>query len=119
MTLNPTISVPVNGEDREFLMSYGLLNSLAKITAVPENIAAIGADHDLRDAFLLALLYDRTPTGKVTNPAVELFDFELTLEAVDELLTWASMHVTNFFVQAVMRSRKALEHQQELLPTAD
>lgn len=112
--LDERITLQVNGEPREILMVYGLINELAHLVDSPENLAMMTVDHDLRDKMLLALLAERSDTGKVLKQSKSVYDYAVSIKEVDRLLTWAMLHVTSFFMQAVQRAHKTLETANDL-----
>jgi hypothetical protein len=105
-----TISVTVNGEAKEVLMSYGLLNQLVRTVGDLEQLGSMSIDPDVRDAILKQVLSERTRGGKITKEA-DLDDIEISVEDVEALLAWVGEHVLNFFLKA-LETAKALTDKQ-------
>lgn len=119
--LNDRITVTVNGEDREILMSFGLLNRLTSVVGSPENIGVMFADPTTqRDVLTLIFL----PKGT----KIENFDFEdkvdLSKKDAIELLNWSSEHVLDFFITAMEKAvemgeknKGRMEKLEKLMPS--
>jgi acetolactate synthase small subunit len=107
-----TLTVTIDGEDREIFMSYGLLTQLARILPSLDHVALVGVDHELRDSFLAALLAKRTKAGKVTEE-VSFDEVEISLEDVETLITWGQEHLLDFFLRAMRRSTDLVERRQK------
>ena len=101
-------SVRVNGEDREIKMSYGLMDTLARIIQGPERIGAVHVDHDVRKAVLEAVLAKRKPSGKVEEE-IDYDDLDIDLEDIEGLLDWVGQSVMGFFVRSLQRVMRTTE----------
>lgn len=113
-TPDKVITFTADGEEREVKMTYGLLNELVNLIKEIEEVSKFFVDEKIRNAVLAAVLAQRAPNGKVTSK-VNVDDIELELEAIDEILAWASAHVTGFFI----RSLTNLAKRVNALPTED
>ena len=99
-TPNKTITVTLNGVEREVKMSYGLLNELISMVSDIEEIAKFYVDETLRNKALVAVLSERTPAGKITA-AVQMDETDIDIEDIDKLLSWVAAHVTGFFIRSL------------------
>lgn len=115
----PTIKVPEKtltvvigtGEEtttRELFMSWGLLDKLVNRIKDTDQIAEIFINGEIRNAILTELLAERTRTGKIIS-TVSLDDLDIDLEQIDNLLSWASEHITSFFLRSLSRLSAAVE----------
>lgn len=115
MSSEATFTLTLGHEDREVFMSYGLLNELSKVIGEPTAVGALGLDPELTEQVLGLVLTPRSKSGKPTGPAPELLDVELTLEQVDDLLTWVASHLLDFFIRNLSRAdRLGKERKTEL-----
>lgn len=101
---DPTITVSIAGQDKEILMSWGLLDELTKLVKDLDQLGQFFSDPEMRDGVLSAVLSERTKQGKITKK-LGVLDVELDdqLEAVDEILSWAASHVTAFFIRSLTK----------------
>lgn len=107
------ITITFNGEEREIFASFGLLNSLTKIVASPELVPLISLDPDVRTSVLIALLSDRTKTGKITKAIEDIEDIDVSIEDVEKLLEWASRIVLGFFMRSLRRAADLSQENKE------
>lgn len=113
--MNDKITIAFEGADRDLLMSYGLLNELAKIVGSPEIAPSISIDERLREEVLGACLATRKPSGKVTKKVEDLDDLDLSIDDVERLLDWATEHVLSFFVRSLGKMVKRVEANRDVL----
>lgn len=114
--LSLDFEVKLGDETHEVFMSYGLLNELTKIVGSPESVVQAHFDEVLRTKLLTALFTKRKKSGKPEGDSVDVSDLEISIEDVDAILTWALMHVTDFFVQGMLRSQEILKRQEAKIP---
>lgn len=110
--LKPSIVVKINGEDREILMTYGLLNACSRLVTNPDQIAQIAVDPDLRDSVLKVLLAKRNLAGKVEHE-FNIDEMDLTVDTVLELTEWASNHLLDFFLKALQRAKSLTDANKD------
>lgn len=103
-----TITVKLGSSEREIFMSFGLLQTLAKMVGPVTNIEVIPLimiDPEKAEEFLVEVLAERTPSGKVTSKP-ELLDHEISPEDVDRVIEWMVGHLLHFFIQKLMNLAK-------------
>ena len=110
--LKPSIVVKINGDDREIMMTYGLLNACSRLVTNPDQIAQLAVDPDLRDNLLKVLLAKRTLSGKVEHEFV-LDETEMSVDTVLELVDWASSHLLDFFLKALQRAKSLTDANKD------
>lgn len=110
--MSETITVNLNGEDREIFMSFGLLNELTKIVADPSRLGAINLDPELREEFLISLLSKRKKSGKIEE-VVDFDDMEISIEDIEKVISWAQEHVMSFFVRSFRNIQQVTGKYQE------
>jgi hypothetical protein len=122
MTITNTLTVKVNGADREIFMSFGLLNVLSRHVGGVENVGTIALDHELRDTVLTEMLSERSKAGKLLNK-IDMEDVDIEVDDVLKLLEWATEHVLNFFVNSLGTAKRLADQQAEklasLMPSPD
>lgn len=117
MAAIPHISLTVNGETKEILMSFGLIREFTALLTddvgdvKPERLLF---DPQLRDMGLKMLLVPRTNTGRPEIPveSVDLYDYLLDPEEIAVALASVVEHVTNFFrglFTALQKTQKSIE----------
>lgn len=116
--LEQTITVNVDGEDREILMSFGLLNELTALVADPGFVPRIMTDVDLRESILISALSERSKTGKITKELEDITDVDISMVDFERVLTWVMDHVMSFFIrstQTIVRVTKQHKDTMEAL----
>jgi hypothetical protein len=96
-----TLTVTVDGQKREILMSYGLLNELSRHIQDPAQIPAIAVNADVRDTVLKAVLAGRKKSGKITTPVEDLDEIDISLADIELILGWVGEHLMGFFVRSL------------------
>ena len=114
MVDNSTLTVKIDGEDRDLFMSYGLLTALSKKLPTADAVGAIPHDPELRDVTLLVALAERSKTGKITKALDSIEDIDISMEDVERVLDWVMEHLTGFFVRGLEKSKKVLDAQAKL-----
>jgi hypothetical protein len=106
-----TVTVQVNGEDRELFMSFGILNAIAgAIDNNVENVGLVAINPLLRQAVLEALLSPRNDKGKVVPETKFDPDADrVSIEDVNKVLEWAAESALDFFLSAMETQKKLLE----------
>ncbi|MBD9544258.1 hypothetical protein IB276_32965 [Ensifer sp. ENS04] len=113
--MSDKLSIIYEGNDRELLMSYGLLNELAKIVGSPEVAPSISIDESLRADVLAACLAERKPSGKVVKPVADMDDLDISIDDIEKILDWATEAVLNFFVRSLGKMVKRVEANKDVL----
>lgn len=109
------LSITFEGNDRDLLMSYGLLNELTKIVGSPEIAPQITVNHALREEILKAVLAERKPSGKIVKAIEDADDLDLSVEDAERVLDWATEAVLSFFVRSLDKMvRQAAENKDSL-----
>ncbi len=106
--------IEINGEPRELVMYYGLLDLICRACGDIEGALMIGLEHDLRQEILQTLLSERDDTGKVTKPFNPMKN-HIEPDAVNDLIDWAGAHAFDFLLKAAERARKTGESQKNRL----
>lgn len=110
MNISSTISVKVDGKDREIFMSYGLITTLTKIVKSPEEVAQIFVTEEVRLSVLLELLATRKVSGKITHPVKDIDDVDISIDDVMLILGWAGDHLMSFFVKSLRATISVTEN---------
>jgi hypothetical protein len=113
--MSDKLSITFEGSDRELLMSYGLLNELAKLVGSPEVAPSISIDEHLRQEVLAACLADRKPSGKITKAVADMDDLDISIDDIESILDWATEHVLSFFVRSLGKMVKRVEANKDVL----
>lgn len=95
-----TLTVKVDGNEREILMSYGLQDQLLRLIRDTNEIGNIYADPDVRNAIIEQILAERSPSGKIINKRT-FDDYILEVEDAETILAWAVDHITAFFIRVI------------------
>lgn len=96
-----TLTVTVDGQERELKMTYGLQDKLISLVRDTNEIANIFVEPEVRNNILAELLAERTAGGRIVGERKEADEYEISLEDIDALLSWATDVVTSFFVRAL------------------
>lgn len=113
--MSDKLSITFEGADREILMSYGLLNELAKLVGSPEVAPSISIDENLREEVLKACLAERKPSGKIVKHVADMDDLNMSIEHIEAVLDWATEHVLSFFVRSLGKMVKRVEANKDVL----
>ena len=97
-----TLTVTVDGEEREIKMTYGLQDKLITLVRDTSEIGNIFVDPEVRNGVLAELLAKRGRGGKIEGDRKDAEEYEISMEDVDALLSWATDVVTHFFVRALV-----------------
>lgn len=108
------IDVTVNGEIRELKMTYGLVNELARVIGDIDAIPMIGIEADLRDEVMKVLLAKRDSRGNVKETP-DLFNLDIEIDQVQELLSWVGEHVLDFFLISLERGKELGKKNEDRL----
>lgn len=108
--LKDSITIRVDGEDREIFMSYGLVNLLAGVAGDPDAAGRFVIDQDMREQVMRILLSERNKAGKLTGEPLEnIEDVELSIADARRLLAWASEHTIDFFLDSVLDMKETIQ----------
>lgn len=100
--LSPYKSINVDGEEREIFMSFGLLDTLCRIIGDPSNVAQVHVNFELREQVLKETLAERKKSGKLVKH-VDVDELDISIEDVEDLISWASEHVLVFFIRSLSK----------------
>lgn len=101
--LDPHLTITVDEVEREFFMSFGLLDALTRTIGDPANIGAVHSEPNLREDVLKALLAERKKSGKVITASNDVDDYDISIADIEKLLDWAVEHVMSFFVRSLQK----------------
>lgn len=110
----PTLTITVDGEEREIKMTYGLQDKLISLVRDTNEIGNIFVDPEVRNNILAEMLATRGRGGKIEGVRKDAEDYEISLEDIDALLSWATDVVTDFFIRALAIIERKLVLPQEL-----
>lgn len=110
--MSDTLSITLNGEERELFMSFGLLNELTTIVQDPTRIGSVNLDPELRETFLTALFAKRKKSGKIEE-AIDFDDLDVSVEDVETAIEWATDHVLSFFVRSFKRIQQVTDNYKD------
>lgn len=110
-----TITIQVDGVDRDIFMSFGLVDALSRLVAgSPELIAQIDLNPELRETALICLLAERKKSGKIiTEP--DLAELDISIDDIERLLAWATESLMAFLVRSVQRVTSLAERHSKIL----
>jgi hypothetical protein len=111
-TMSDTLTIQINGEERELFMSFGLLNELTAIIGDPSRVGAVSLDPELRAKFLSAIFAKRKKSGKIEE-AIDYDDLEVSLDDVEKTMSWGQEHVLNFFVRSFRNIQTVTEKYKD------
>lgn len=113
-----TLTVTVDGEEREIKMTYGLQDKLITLVRDTSEIGNIFIDPEVRNNVLAELLAKRGKGGKIEGERKDAEDYEISLEDIDALLSWATDIVTHFFIKALVILERKLTLPESLNDSA-
>lgn len=110
------ITVKVNGEDKELLMSAGMLRELSKLIGEYEDVSVVYVDAGVQERCLLTLMVDRNERGQPTEPISELtlFMFDMSTEDADKIAKWVGDHVVNFIITGASNMKESVQVQEKM-----
>jgi hypothetical protein len=82
----------------EITMTFGLLNTLARITGDINRVGVIDIDPDLAEEVLDEVLVPRSASGKAARP-VDYTTPDLPPEQAHLIFSWVKEHVMDFFLR--------------------
>jgi len=112
--MDNTIEVKIGGEPQEVKMTYGLLNELARVIGDIDVIPMIGIEADVRDSIIRAIFSKRDAQGKIKQE-VDIFNFDIDVDDLQDLLEWVGGHVLDFFLTSLERGKINGEKQEKRL----
>lgn len=122
-----TIDLTQDGQSREIKMSFGMLNHLARLVGVVDNVPAIATDPDLQSAIMQVVLAKRSEKGKILEP-IDLDEVDMSIDDVRAILDWVSEHLFDFFLKGLEKAKqiivdrkdqlKNLNNLENLMPTS-
>jgi hypothetical protein len=120
--MTETITVTLNGEPKEILMSMGLLNELSAKLGDVDAIPELSVNAELRESIMISALADRDNRGKLVDPEINLFSLDISTEDTLRLLDWVGEHVADFFLKSMAQTKSLFEDRQvqfrSLMPTS-
>ena len=112
------LSVTINEEVKELLMTAGLVRRLASIIGSMENLESLFMDPITQSALMLETLRDRTPAGSPTDPdLVDVLEnkYPMSTAEGEKLTRWIADHVTHFFIAGALTARDSMGPKMEEL----
>lgn len=103
----PTLTIKVNGDDREIFMSFALLNRITYLMGDSSQIPLILQDPELREVVLVEALAERDKNGKVLVKK-NMDEMDVTFDAIQDVLEFVSEHVADFTLAAMERATKVM-----------
>lgn len=120
--MDKTLTITVNGEEVDLVMSYGMMRKLLPIAGELTDVGRFFVDPVVQDQMLIQLLSKRDENGKVT----EQFNLDLmdvTVEDVEALVQWAGGHVMDFLLKGLKAANELARLNKEafesLMPSLD
>lgn len=107
-TPDKTFTIKVDGADRTFTMYYGLLNELLTLVRDLNQVSAFFTEPEVRNASLTSLLSERDSKGKKIKE-VGPEEVNVDFEDLENLLAWATAHVTAFFIRNLIKLTKNMQ----------
>jgi hypothetical protein len=98
----------------EYLMSFGLLNTLLAVVGDMPRVSLIGVDTMLRGQVLSEVLSTRDEKGVIVEP-FNPFTCKLTGAEVQALIQWVSEHLLDFMLEAVERNLETHKRHEAVL----
>lgn len=96
--MSDKLSVQINGKTVKVVMSFGMLNEVAKIVGSVDNIGSLIVDAEMREAVLVTLLSERDEDGEISKP-FNAKTADLTIEDYIKIANWVSEHLLSFFLK--------------------
>jgi hypothetical protein len=109
--MSDKLTVTVNDKTKHLVMSFGLLNEIAKLVGDIDNLGNIIIDPHLREAILVALLSDRDAEGVITTK-YNTVTADLTIDEFTKIADWVSDVLFTFFIR-LLESAKALQEKNQ------
>lgn len=104
------ITVEVDGEARELLMTFGILNAVAKTVGSIDNLGAITLDDNIREMTIRLCLLTKE---KGKPPVIPDFaDLDISPADANAILIWATDHVIDFFLQSLEATKVVTDKYQ-------
>jgi hypothetical protein len=106
------LEVQFFGDDKklltgEVIMSFGLLNALARISGDINRIGIIDIVPDLADEVLFEVLSKRDAKGKKVDP--EASPPDLPASEANKVFNWAKEHLMDFFLQRLVNTAELMQ----------
>lgn len=117
MSKKDKIAITMNGEARELVMTFGLLNKLTTIVGSLQDISMIAVDPDVRTMVITTVLAERDERGRVIK---EIAPDEIDINVDDFCLIteWVTEHVIDFFIRQIETSAKMIDKFKLKMETA-
>lgn len=100
----------VKGQNREILMSFGLLNTLSAYFENPNQLDELFLNSQVRASVLVECLSVRDDSGRICE-AFNLSLNELDTDEVMGLFEWVEEHLEDFFTKALARATARTRRQ--------
>jgi hypothetical protein len=101
------IEVKIDGEPRQILMSFALVNRVCYLMGDSTQIPMILQDAELREAVLIEAFAERDAKGKVINRK-GMDEMEISFNDIQDTLELVSEHVADFTMAAVERANRVM-----------
>lgn len=109
------IKLNVNGEEKEYFMSFGLQNKILKQFPDVENFITMLIEPNVQERVMLIVLNGREGKSETLD------DFEMSASEGEKLLNWINSHVKDFFMRQVDEimsvNEVMLPRASKLMPT--
>jgi hypothetical protein len=116
--MDENLTVTIGSEQKNFFMSAGLLNTLAKMMGTYDNPSALFVDPDMQERVILTVLNGR----KADPDNDDLMNYNISIEASQEIIKWAGHHVLSFFTSGLSTaeevSSKFESEMDRLMPSS-
>lgn len=101
------IEVTVDGQPRQILISFALVNRVCYLMGDASQIPMILQDAELREAILVEAFAERDAKGKVINRK-GIDEMEVSFDDIQNVLELVSEHVADFTMAAVERANRVM-----------
>jgi hypothetical protein len=105
------IDITVDGQPRQILMSFALVNRVCYMMGDATQIPMILQDAELREAVLVEALAERDAKGKVTSRK-GIDEMDIAFDDIQNVLELVSEHVADFTMAAVERANRVMLARQ-------
>lgn len=101
------INITVDGQPREILMSFALINRVCYLMGDASQIPMILQDAELREAVLVEAFAERDSKGKMISRK-GMDEIDVSFDDIQDVLELVSEHVADFTMAAVERANRVL-----------
>lgn len=101
-TLSDTITIKLDGEDRNIFLSFGLLNELSLLVNDISDLPSIPLNTRLRKQVLSACFATRKKSGKI-EAEVDIDDVDVSIGDSERIIDWVVDHMMAFFLRSLKK----------------